>query len=188
MTAKVLATMGERSVCPDSIGDKLAGVPDGVGAHLVDDDTVRLIFQSESYGPLQYETYGIPVNDGTAVIGGSHLQVSLQNNSLRYISCVLFKYINIQCLLCLQYIDYDRDLMSEFLDNDEPASSMVVGMGKMVQTMYNLKGESVCVTPNAAFVVSIFQSYFFTIVLCKCLGRSSKQRWSDHHRCSLLKY
>jgi hypothetical protein len=81
MTAKVLATMGERSVCPDSLGEKLVGVPDGVGAYLLDDETVRLVFQSESYGPLQFlsygtESYGLPVNDGNSTIGGSHLQVS----------------------------------------------------------------------------------------------------------------
>jgi hypothetical protein len=81
MTMKVLATIGERSVCPDSLGDKVVGVPDGVGAHLVDDDTVRLIFQSESYGPLQFlsygaESYSLPVNDGNSSIGGSHVQVS----------------------------------------------------------------------------------------------------------------
>ena len=49
---KVIATMGERSVCEDSEGQKLVGVPDGMGAYLVDDDTVRVIFQSESYGPI----------------------------------------------------------------------------------------------------------------------------------------
>jgi NADH/NAD ratio-sensing transcriptional regulator Rex len=42
-----------------------------------------------------------------------------------------------------QYIDFDRDMMSEFLDNDEPSSSMIVGVGKLGQTMYNLKGELV---------------------------------------------
>jgi hypothetical protein len=76
MTMKVLATMGERSVCPESIGAKLVGVPDGVGAYLVDDDTVRLIFQSESYGPLGAESYPLFVNDGNSSIGGSHVQVS----------------------------------------------------------------------------------------------------------------
>jgi hypothetical protein len=91
MTMKVLATMGERSVCPDSLGDKLVGVPDGVGAHLVDDDTVRIIFQSESYGPLQFLTYGVesyplPVNDGNATIGGSHVHVS----RILEVNCKLF--------------------------------------------------------------------------------------------------
>jgi hypothetical protein len=112
---KVLASMGERSVCPDSLGEKLVGVPDGIGAYLVDDDTVRVVFQSESYGPIRFESYGFPVNDGSARVGGSHVQ----------------------------YIDYDRTMMSEFMDNDEPASSMVVGMGQMISTMYNLKGEMV---------------------------------------------
>jgi hypothetical protein len=39
--------------------------------------------------------------------------------------------------------------MSEFLNNDEPASSMVVGMGYVIKTMYNLKGELVSATHDA---------------------------------------
>ncbi|KAG7369578.1 hypothetical protein IV203_027324 [Nitzschia inconspicua] len=113
MDMKVVATMGERSVCPDSLGEMLVGVPDGIGAYLLDDETVRVVFQSESYGPLVFESYGNFVNDGQSRMGGSHVQ----------------------------YIDYDRTLMSEFMDNDEPASSMVVGMGQVISTMYNLKGE-----------------------------------------------
>jgi hypothetical protein len=50
------------------------------------------------------------------------------------------------CHFLLQYIDYDRDLMSGFLNGDEQASSMVVGFGHVIQTMYNLKGELVCAT------------------------------------------
>lgn len=115
MKMKVLASMGERSICPDSLGEKLVGTPDGVGAYLLDDDTVRIVFQSESYGPLRYESYGTKVNDDSAVIGGSHVQ----------------------------YIDYDRTMLSEFMDNDDAASTMVVGMGQMFSTMYNLKGELV---------------------------------------------
>ena len=50
---KAIATAGERSVCDDSFGHKIAGVPDGMGAYLADDHTLRVIVQSESYGPLQ---------------------------------------------------------------------------------------------------------------------------------------
>ena len=52
---KAIATVGERSVCPESSGQKVVGVPDGLGAYLSDDETVRVIVQSESYGPLLYE-------------------------------------------------------------------------------------------------------------------------------------
>jgi hypothetical protein len=53
---KAIATVGERSVCPESNGQKVVGVPDGLGAYLSDDETVRVIVQSESYGPLQFES------------------------------------------------------------------------------------------------------------------------------------
>jgi hypothetical protein len=53
---KVLATAGERSVCPESFGLKITGPPDGLGAYLSNDDTVRIMVQSEGYGPLQYES------------------------------------------------------------------------------------------------------------------------------------
>ena len=119
MRAKVLATMGERSVCPDSMDLKLIGVPDGVGAYLVDDDTVRLVFQSESYGPIgPYTGYGgwsftNEVNSGSSTMGGSHVQ----------------------------YIDYDRHMMANFISDGGAAADMVVGVGNMIETAYNLKGE-----------------------------------------------
>jgi hypothetical protein len=53
---KALATVGERSVCDASLGQKIVGVPDGLGAYLIDDETVRVVVQSESYGPLRYES------------------------------------------------------------------------------------------------------------------------------------
>jgi hypothetical protein len=53
---KPLATIGERSVCDASLGEKIVGVPDGLGAYLIDDETVRVVVQSESYGPLRYES------------------------------------------------------------------------------------------------------------------------------------
>lgn len=55
---KPIVTVGERSVCPESSGKKVTGVPDGMGAYLLDDVTVRTVWQSESYGPVsQQETY-----------------------------------------------------------------------------------------------------------------------------------
>lgn len=55
----------------------IVGVPDGLGVMLVDNKTVRAIVQSESYGPLRYESYPFPVNHGAATFTGSHVQVSL---------------------------------------------------------------------------------------------------------------
>lgn len=49
---KSIVTAGERSVCDESRGEVVVGKPDGMGAYLLDDDTVRVLFQSESYGPL----------------------------------------------------------------------------------------------------------------------------------------
>ena len=51
-TIKPIVTAGERSVCDDSRGQVIVGKPDGMGAYLKDDNTVRVLFQSESYGPL----------------------------------------------------------------------------------------------------------------------------------------
>ena len=48
---KAIATGGERSVCDSTYGQKITGTPDGVGAYLADDKTVRVVVQSESYGP-----------------------------------------------------------------------------------------------------------------------------------------
>lgn len=48
---KAIATGGERSVCDTTYGLKLTGTPDGIGAYLADDQTVRVVVQSEGYGP-----------------------------------------------------------------------------------------------------------------------------------------
>lgn len=53
---KPIVTSGERSVCPMSYGQKFVGVPDGLGAYLADDKIVRLVVQSEGYGPIRYES------------------------------------------------------------------------------------------------------------------------------------
>lgn len=53
---KPVATAGERSVCSASYGEKIVGVPDGLGAYLADDNIVRLVVQSEGYGPLRHES------------------------------------------------------------------------------------------------------------------------------------
>ena len=113
---KPLATVGEYNICGDTKGQNVVGVPDGLGAYLVDDKTVRLIVQSESYGPIQgYESHPYFVNDGVASFTGSHVQ----------------------------YADYDRALMAKFMENDDPASEMVTGFGEIIRYSYNLKNELV---------------------------------------------
>ena len=113
-------TVGEYSICKDSVGEMIVGVPDGLGAYLYDDDTVRLIVQSESYGPLRYESYPFYVNDGKASFTGSHLQ----------------------------YVDYERYDLAMYMqassnNNTTRASSFVKGMGEVIRYSYNLKGEPV---------------------------------------------
>jgi hypothetical protein len=109
---KPIATVGEYS----STSESVVGVPDGMGAYLVDDSTVRVVVQSESYGTISgYESYPWYVNSGDASYTGSHVQ----------------------------YVDYDRSALASFMSNDDAASTMVVGMGAVIETFYNLKGELV---------------------------------------------
>ncbi len=110
---KPIATVGERRVRLESESEKIAGVPDGFGSYLADNHTVCVVVQSESYGPLRHETFKYPGNGGAAHFTGSHVQ----------------------------YVDYDREMMSNFTKSNKPSSEMVVGMGEMIETAYNLKGE-----------------------------------------------
>ncbi len=84
-----------------------------MGAYLTDNKTLRIVVQSESYGPLYYESYPYPVNDGAATFTGSHVQ----------------------------YTDFDRDGLREFLTHNEPASGIIKGFGQVAHTYYNLAGE-----------------------------------------------
>ena len=84
-----------------------------MGAYLKDDDTLRLVVQSESYGPLRYESYPYYVNGNGASFTGSHVQ----------------------------YTDFDRQGLSEFLTHDGPASDIIKGFGQVARTYYNLAGE-----------------------------------------------
>ena len=57
-TLKPLITVGEVNMCEINLGEVYTGVPDGMGAYLIDDETVRIVVQSESYGPVaRYETW-----------------------------------------------------------------------------------------------------------------------------------
>jgi hypothetical protein len=109
---KVLCTVGEYL---PSTGYMLVGVPDGMGAMLKDDSTVRIVFQSESYGPMYYESYPFIVNPDGASFTGSHVM----------------------------YVDYDRDMLAEFMSNGNSAEGMVKDAGNLIETVYNLKGNLV---------------------------------------------
>lgn len=116
---KVLATVGEMN---PKTGHMLVGVPDGMGSYLIDDDTVRFIFQSESYGPINWwcrdvgcaDSYPFIVNSATgATFTGSHIM----------------------------YIDYDRDMLKDFMKSGESAAHMVKDSGNLVKAAYNLHGD-----------------------------------------------
>jgi len=111
---KAIATVGEYH----SDNQVVVGVPDGMGAYLVDATTIRVIVQSESYGTVHgYEAYPFTVNAGTtgATFTGSHVQ----------------------------YIDYDRDKMRFFMENAASADTMIKGMGELIIDAKNLAGDDV---------------------------------------------
>ncbi|MEO1386162.1 MAG: calcium-binding protein [Cyanobacteria bacterium J06634_6] len=111
---KALATVGE--IDPDN-GHVLTGYPDGQAAWLLDEDTVRVAYQSESYGTLTSsvsETYPWVMDSG-ATFTGSHVHT----------------------------IDYDRASFADFLNNEAAASEMFQGAGHLFNTVYNVFGEVV---------------------------------------------
>lgn len=113
---KPLATVGEVNTCGDTEGEMVVGVPDGMGAYLINEKTVRVVVQSESYGPIEeYESYPFYVNDGAATFTGSHIQ----------------------------YADVDREALAKFMEHDKPASNFVEGFGEVIKYSYNLKNEPV---------------------------------------------
>ena len=108
------------------------GVPDGMGAMLYDDDTVRIIFQSESYGPMYRESYPFIVNSNGGSFTGSHVL----------------------------YVDYDRTLLADFMTHGDSAYSMVKGSGNLIQSAYNLKGNLVGTRNTDADCVSNDGAHF----------------------------
>ena len=111
---KALATVGE--IDPNN-GLALTGYPDGQAAWLLDEDTVRVAYQSESYGSLtssEGETYPWVMDSG-ATFTGSHIHT----------------------------IDYDRAGFADFLNNDSAASEIVEGSDRLFNTVYNVFGEEV---------------------------------------------
>lgn len=111
---KVLATVGE--YLPKT-GYMLVGVPDGMGAYLLDSTTVRIVFQSESYGPTSStdDSYPWMVNANNAAFTGSHVM----------------------------YVDYDREKLADFMTNGKSAADMVKDAGNVIKHAYNLKGNLV---------------------------------------------
>jgi len=111
---KVLATVGEVN---ENTGAMLTGVPDGNGAYLLDANTVRFVYQSESYGPItRQETFPVFVNEPDHVgMTGSHIH----------------------------YIDFDRAMLADFMEDGAPSNaySMVKDSGEAVSKVYNLKRQ-----------------------------------------------
>ena len=108
---KALGTVGE--VDPET-GNALTGYPDGHAAWLLDEDTVRVAYQSESYATMSNETYPWVMESG-AKFTGSHVHT----------------------------IDFDRAAFADFLNNDSSASEMFEGSGHLFDTVYNVFGEVV---------------------------------------------
>ena len=108
---KALATVGE--VDPVT-NQALTGYPDGNAAWLKDNDTVRVAYQSESYGPMSNQTYGWLMESGVKFTG-SHIHT----------------------------IDYDRAKFASFLENEAPASAMFETSGHLFDRVYNVFGKEV---------------------------------------------
>ena len=112
---KALATVGEVDA---ENGLALTGYPDGQAAWLADENTVRVVYQSESYATLgrapQPETYPWAMKNGVTFTG-SHIHT----------------------------IDYDRAKFAEFMQSDNAANEMVKASGKLFDVVYNVFGEKV---------------------------------------------
>jgi len=112
---KPLATVGEVDA---ETGMALTGYPDGNAAWLVNDDTVRVMYQSESYATMgsapNPETYPWVMENGVSFTG-SHMHT----------------------------IDFDRAAFADFMNNDSAAADMVKGSGKLFHTVYNAFGQKV---------------------------------------------
>ena len=114
---KAIATVGEVDA---SSGDVLTGYPDGQAAWLKNDKTIRVAYQSESYGKVNgyetpdVETYPQEMASGATFTGSK-----------------------------IHYIDYNRSKFADFLDNKKPGSSMVKGSGLLFDTITNQFGEVV---------------------------------------------
>jgi len=147
---------------------KYVGVPDGMGSYLVDDDTVRIVVQSESYGQLYYESYPYFVNQDARRLGvGSKGGASFTGSHV-------------------QYVDLDRESLSTFMTHSGPASDMIKGFGQVADTYYNLAGD--LVGPRAANIshASARPHYSNTDVngIWAVAGEPSEADWLMQSLCS----
>lgn len=110
-TFKALATMGE---IDSRTGVALTGYPDGNAAWLLDNDTVRVAYQSESYGTMSSETYAQEMASGVTFTGSK-----------------------------VHTIDYDRDGFAKFLTSSATGADIVEASGFLFDTVYNVFGEVV---------------------------------------------
>jgi len=108
---KPLLTVGE--VDKDT-GMALTGYPDGHAAWLVDDNTLRIAYQSESYATMSSETYRQTMTSG-ASFTGSHVHT----------------------------IDYDRVGLADYLTQGKPAAEIVEGSGHLYNRIFNVFGDEV---------------------------------------------
>ena len=114
---KALATVGEVDA-KTKLG--LTGYPDGQAAWLLDDNTVRVAYQSESYANVtgtrtpEPETYPRELKTGVTFTGSR-----------------------------IHTIDYARDAFADFMGNDSAASDMVKGSGFLFNRAFNLFGKEV---------------------------------------------
>ena len=109
---KVLATIGEIDPVTKVA---LTGYPDGIAAWLKDNSTIRVAYQSESYGTMSNETYPWQMNSGVKFTG-SHIHT----------------------------IDYDRSQFATFLNgNSGPASDMFKSSGFLFNRVFNVFGQEV---------------------------------------------
>jgi len=111
-TFKALATVGE---VDKTTGLALTGWPDGNAAWLLNDTTIRVAFQSESYATSSNQTYAQPLNNGKVTFTGSKTH----------------------------YIDYDRAGFADFLKTGDTGADIVKGSGFLFDTLYNVFGEVV---------------------------------------------
>ena len=116
---KALATVGEVDA-DTKLG--LTGYPDGQAAWLVDDDTVRVAYQSESYANVT--GYRTGVSDGETYAREMKTGVTFTGSRIHT-------------------IDYARDAFADFMGNDSAASDMVEGSGFLFNRVFNLFGEEV---------------------------------------------
>jgi len=109
---KVLATVGEIDPITKQA---LTGYPDGNAAWLKDNNTVRVVYQSESYATMSNETYPWVMETGVKFTG-SHIHA----------------------------IDYDRSKFASFLSNNSgPASEMFKASGHLFDRVFNVFGQEV---------------------------------------------